>query len=294
MRTVGHFCGVGVARGVIPPMKFHAVSRLVVDKLAYSLVERIRQRGKAKGCHPNLFVLMDDRIGLRVIATGEYESTHMRALRMLASGKLPGLQIDTSGLAIDVGANIGLYTLALADLFPRVLAFEANPITAKVLEANVALSGRSNVVTIAMGLSDHAGEAKLAVARNGNLGWATLRDVPPEELHQVTHQITALDTLDEVLRQRGLRDERVSLIKLDVEGHETQALKGASEAIARWAPAILFEVNSRDEVEATTTVLRSFGYERFYRFRQTLAGSIVAAPFTTFTRHEALLLATRH
>lgn len=61
---------------------------------------------------------MDDTVGMRVFATGEYRSTHVAAIQTLieSSHQLLGFKINTDAVCVDVGANIGLYSIVFSGL----------------------------------------------------------------------------------------------------------------------------------------------------------------------------------
>jgi FkbM family methyltransferase len=134
--------------------------------------------------------------------------------------------------AIDVGANYGVYTYALARAGARVEAFEPIPECLRVLTAY-----RSPRVRVhATALSSTNGSADLHIPVLGarqEFGRASLRSLGTE-----------YRTLRVPLRQLdefGFSD--VSLIKIDVEGHEMDVLQGARETIANSRPVLVVEVD---------------------------------------------------
>jgi FkbM family methyltransferase len=141
------------------------------------------------------------------------------------------------GIAIDVGANEGLYSYALAKLFDRVEAFEPNE------ETSVDLRDydcpKVNLHRVALSRSE--GERTLYVPILSGIespGWGSLEPeaLPPSE--SVRTQIVQTKTLD------SYRFENVVLIKIDVEGHELQVLEGATETITRCRPIMLLEIKT--------------------------------------------------
>jgi FkbM family methyltransferase len=145
--------------------------------------------------------------------------------------------LPRDGVFLDIGANIGIHTLAAArHLNPgggKVVAFEPHPENHKVLLNNLEQNGLTNVRAERVGLAD--ARKTLAVCgspQSGNWSVAstgTLRfDVD-------------LLPLDEYLQQHPL--ERIDVIKMDIEGSEVCALTGATSTLRRYRPAIIFEVN---------------------------------------------------
>lgn len=164
-----------------------------------------------------------------------YESREMAIARSLLG---PG---DT---AIDVGANVGLYTLmASRAVGPRgrVYAFEPATATHDLLARNVALAGATNVVLERLAVSDAAGTATLLL--NSESGLASLgatgrgRPAGSETVQCVT--------IDAYAAEEGVA--RVSLLKVDVEGLEGHVLQGARELLSRETEiAVLAELSGEN------------------------------------------------
>lgn len=125
-------------------------------------------------------------------------------------------------LFVDVGANIGSYTiLASAVCQAQSIAFEPDPGAAKALRRNVEASGVSHRVDIfetAAGAS--SGSGRLSVGHD-----TTNRMMGSGE---AGGQVVALKSLDEVLA-----DKNPTLIKIDVEGFEPEVMKGARDTLSK-------------------------------------------------------------
>jgi FkbM family methyltransferase len=163
------------------------------------------------------------------------------------------------GVAVDAGANKGVFLYHLSRSFERVYGFEPLPQLVSYLKA----AAPANVTVYGAALSNAPGTATLRLPRGfielGSLEahtsgtWTT--DAPIEE-HDVE-----LKTLDSF----GLRD--VALLKIDVEGHELAVLEGARETISRYRPAVLVEVEERHReggVARIRSYLEDLGYAGFY------------------------------
>ncbi|WP_164920659.1 FkbM family methyltransferase [Thermosynechococcus vestitus] len=152
---------------------------------------------------------------------------------------------------IDAGANIRFYTVLASQLVgPRgkVIAIEIMPETAAVLRDNIALNGASNVRVVEAALSEVSGHSATATAPPGKLGQARL-GTP-----SVTGAVPVMTTtLKDILADVAC----VSLMKLDVEGMEIPAVRGAGDSLRR-IRAIIFEVLG-PETDATS-LLESHGY----------------------------------
>lgn len=146
-------------------------------------------------------------------------------------------------LALDVGANRGYYAYHLAKVFRRVEAFEPNPAVLGPLRA----WGAANVGIHGVAVSCTEGEMELFVpVVNGvrQPGWASFdRDNLPgaHDFEVIRVPVRPLDAF-------GFRG--VSFVKMDVEGHEPAALRGAERTLRESRPVVLLEVKekNRDEV----------------------------------------------
>jgi FkbM family methyltransferase len=177
------------------------------------------------------------------------------------------------GIALDVGANEGLYSYALAKLFDRVEAFEPNETaSADLRDYNCP---KINLHGVALSRSEGAGTLHVPILARGliNVGYGSLEreTLPPSE--NVTTQIVQTRTLD------SYGFENVVFIKIDVEGHELQVLEGATETIARCRPIMLLEIKAAAR-SAVSSSLKDRQFELFYLKQGRLipAGDMSEAP----------------
>ncbi len=146
-----------------------------------------------------------------------------------------------SKVAIDVGANIGLWTYAMAQsqLFKRIVAFEPN----RVLTEDLRRARLPSVTISDKAVSDRAGTATLRAPRfAGNVltGWASLES----QIDVATDSFQEFDV--ETIRLNDLEYQGVGFIKIDVEGHELSLLKGGVEFFRREQPVCLLECRDRN------------------------------------------------
>lgn len=153
------------------------------------------------------------------------------------------------GVFVDVGANVGAYSLRAASKGMRVISFEPNPENARLLRRNAELND------VVVDLRPHAlgaAEGRASISQNG----ATSRigsDMPGVDVD--------VRTLD------GLQLDRVDLMKVDVEGYELDVLRGAAQTLARTHPALLIEMHHWIGAEAEASIfeiLRGAGYRFEY------------------------------
>src|ERR1700722_13444821 len=110
--------GVNAPLSPIVTTPNRSVFRLIVDTVAYWAVNKILDRAHRKGLFPQPMVVpTSDLIGRRLVSTGNFELTQFDAVDQLISSaqSLVGVTPDWRGTFVDVGANIGLYTIRYAD-----------------------------------------------------------------------------------------------------------------------------------------------------------------------------------
>ncbi|QPH54918.1 FkbM family methyltransferase [Pontivivens ytuae] len=163
-------------------------------------------------------------------------------------------------IALDIGANRGVYARQLAGLSRKVHVFEPDPVLAPYLRAT--LSGNAELHTVA--LSDRGGEASLEVpvAADGRRvsTRATIAPGALAEGTEVVRETVRSVPLDEVTA--GL-DGAIDFIKIDVEGHEKAMLDGARETLRRHKPLLMVETEFRHgaDVAGIFADLAALGYK---------------------------------
>jgi FkbM family methyltransferase len=141
--------------------------------------------------------------------------------------------------AIDIGANLGVYSLPIARLVGpdgQVFAYEPATKTRRLLAISKAKNGVDNLHIIAAALSDGEREGHLVLEALSELN--TLGGSGPGE----RVRITSLDA-EEKARNWGTID----FIKIDAEGEEERILKGATSFFAKRSPLVMFEVKAGDK-----------------------------------------------
>jgi FkbM family methyltransferase len=167
----------------------------------------------------------------------------LKFLEQISSGR---------NVALDIGANVGYYTYKMAKMFSKVYAFEANPNLVDALRAY----GSPAIEVIPKGLSSRATTATLYIPLQDNrqlVGWASLTPGNCPGVEQHVQQQVELVTLDSF----GIRS--VSLVKIDVEGHEIEVLKGARQTLTECRPVVIVEVTPKN-VEAVQGWFAGIGY----------------------------------
>jgi len=238
---------------------------------AQEITKSLQKDHRNKG-FPPLAIFSQDVVGNSIFLQGFYE---LQDLQCIQKYILPHLKHHS--IFLDIGANVGYHTAALGPFFEQVLSFEPNPRTAKLLEANAMLF--SNVSVRPYGLSNKE-ECVQTSYRDNNVGAASVASGGKYKNKVEFH----LKVLDEQLTKEQMSE--ISLIKLDVEGHEYEALLGMSRTLKESSPIVLFEINETEIVDGTTKakeLLYENGYSNFYSLED-------VSPFATRAKRISKLL----
>lgn len=179
--------------------------------------------------------------------------------------------VQPGTLAIDVGANIGYFTMIMARAVGSagaVLAFEPEPYNVKLLRMTVRRNHLENAVIVPSALGDHGGRTALWV----NADHPADHRMFPFKGHAGEYEVDIV-TLDEFMVDRG--DTRgVSVVKIDVQGAELSVLRGMHGTLVRHASAhVLLEIAPDHLTEGGT----SFGEVRDFLAALGFSPFLVAA-----------------
>jgi FkbM family methyltransferase len=190
-----------------------------------------------------------EEIALLLLLHGSYEAAEIESLATFA----------TAGtVAIDVGANIGMYSVALAGAVGsagRVLAFEPVPQTLDKLRRNIALNALNNIEVVAAAAGEAAGSIDIRLANDS--AYSSVVQVKQNRATGETLAVPVL-TLDDVWEER--HRPMVSFCKVDVEGAEFAVLKGAETMLRMCRPTLLLEGDAGPQLDALISWLASRGY----------------------------------
>ena len=191
--------------------------------------------------------------------TKSYEPLQLYFLRHIA-------ETQRECIFLDVGANIGAYSILLSDIksIVKIIAFEAMRECADEIKANIKLNGleeRVNIVEIA--LSDKSGEAYFLRTKPYG-GDSAILDTYLFGRHQGDQVITVkTGTLDEQIKSLSAS---VIIMKIDVEGHELSVLRGAENLLTRSIGWIQCEIHEKSPHRKDTfAYLDGLGYKKVFR-----------------------------
>lgn len=168
---------------------------------------------------------------------------------------------------VDAGANFGIYTAMASKTVGeggRVISFEPSARAFPVLRHNIAINGFKNVQAFPIALAEKPGKARLY--HHSAVGSDALAKDSTFDPDAYAEEIET-ESLDNVLRQTQL--ERVDVIKMDVQGAEELAMRGANEIIISARPVIMFEFHPEGAIslglkpEGAWNFLKGLGYDFF-------------------------------
>ena len=148
------------------------------------------------------------------------------------------LELRPGDVVFDVGANIGWYSLLIGRRVPTgvsMYAFEPAPANYDLLVENLRRNGISAVTPVQAAVGDKPGRSVLHLYGESNRGRNSLLPV-----HEGLTVEVAVVALDDFCRQHAISQRPIAFLKLDIEGYEYFALKGAAEALGR-CRAVLVE-----------------------------------------------------
>jgi FkbM family methyltransferase len=177
-----------------------------------------------------------------------YEPVELEIIRKFFSG----------GTFMDVGANVGNHSIFAGAVLgaDELVAIEPNPITFRLLCANIALNDlMPRTLIYRVGLSHRDGSAEIEGTQPRNLGNTNLK--PSES-----------GSLELRNGDRLLNGKHIDFIKIDTEGMEIDVLKGLQDTIATCRPTMFVEVDHQNG-DAFRAFLRRSGYvvrDQFSRY----------------------------
>jgi FkbM family methyltransferase len=147
-------------------------------------------------------------------------------------------KFNPSTVFLDVGANVGYYTLMAAPLVKSVVAFEPHPVIRQTLEQAITKAGYTNVVIYPFALFSHHLQGGMEPKRHRGI-------FHPGRINSLTVEAVTLDSLELT----------PTLMKMDIEGAEMDALMGGKMTLLAHKPALAIEIHPR-------RINKYFGYSK--------------------------------
>jgi len=192
--------------------------------------------------------------------TGQFEIELVAATEKAIQGK--------GGIVLDIGANLGTYTIPLAARNPHleIISFEPQQAVYYQLCGNIALNSLENVTAYNIAVGDKEETIELAMpdyTKEDNIGLFSLDPFVKSKTPTTVGKVRPVD----VITIDSMNLDFVQMIKIDVEGLEINVLKGAQETIVRCGyPPIIFEAWTQydwweDRKQELFDYIENMGYE---------------------------------
>ena len=222
---------------------------------------------------PKKFLIADaDKYGLKFkfsirdgIGTDIYYKWGVYSEDYITQYILNEIGIHDGDLILDIGANIGWYSLVLSySAKPQVFAFEPEPNNFKLLSENVAMNHRDNITVVNAAVDNKEGIMQLHLYKDYNQG---RHSFIKHEKSKVTVDVKTI-VLDKFLRENGVSEKKIKFLKIDIEGYEFTALRGASHALtltenvlSEFSPGIMEQIN--EDAMKYVEYMNGFGFRAF-------------------------------
>jgi FkbM family methyltransferase len=203
------------------------------------------------------FPFLDGKFRRHILSRIHFPEAEQRWLNALHPGSID--------IAVDVGAAVGSYAWILSRKSRQVFAFEPGQQHGRYL-ARLAPDTNITVVQAAVGAA--AGTLSIFTPGTDDVARqaATLSvHNPIIQLPGTTSQLVEVVSLDEFFAGRIAAGRTIDLIKIDIEGYELEALKGARGLMERYKPLLICEIEKRHNADfgQVFDLLRSLGYRSF-------------------------------
>lgn len=198
---------------------------------------------------------------IRTLRSDKKENDFFTFLSLLKDGK---------GDVLDIGANLGIMTVHLANHLPNstIHAFEPMPTNASILKRIIAKFQLKKAKIHEIALGEEPGTARMVLPVNGSTVMQGLSHIKHEsitEWNEGKEVDVPLDKLDNVINGQVIQG-----IKIDVENFEYFALKGGTRIISTHHPIIYAELWDNDNRQQCFDLLRGFNYSIFVAGKQGL------------------------
>ena len=209
---------------------------MAIQSLKYVINRFILKRDTLTAPTPqyglSLRVKTEDVVGRHLYKYGVHEPDATNYL-------LEHLKLEPGDVVFDIGGNIGWFSLILNKIAAAapvdIFSFEPDPTNFGLLEENIRLNNATAITPVQAAVAQESGTMTLHLFGKSNRGRHSLLAIHEGD----TIEIDTV-TLDEFWNDRQLADRVPRFIKMDIEGFELMALKGAS-AVLRRCPLVMLE-----------------------------------------------------
>jgi FkbM family methyltransferase len=163
---------------------------------------------------------------------------------------------------LDIGANTGLYGLVAKCLNPSntVHCFEPLPGVFEILSKNTAVNS-FDIKNHLFALSDYNGKAKVYLPQGSQFAYSVTVNENTLKQKNVDEREIDVMQLSTFIENNNITS--IDLIKMDVETHEAEVLKGMGDYLNTFKPTFLIEVLNKDIAEKLNGIFNNMGYLYF-------------------------------
>lgn len=195
---------------------------------------------------------------------GLWERHNFSSVRALCDAGLIGTAAND--VMFDIGANFGLYSLFFAKLLRgrgRVIAFEPADVPRRLLELNVEANGFTNVTIEPLACSNVVTQLALYLGNNHHNSSLRLERIETDSNTRTTIVQVSATTLDHYWSREAQPSEKLTLVKIDIEGAADTALPYCVATATTQRNFFLVESHSTDEDRAIADFARNCDYALF-------------------------------
>jgi FkbM family methyltransferase len=220
------------------------------------------------GDYINIFLYKDS-----VLAKLIYEGFEENELSFISRN------LKNDDVFIDIGANIGLFSLIASPLVGengKVIAFEPSPETYKRLTENISLNDFKNIDARNKGISDKKEKLNISISESGYDAWNTF--APGDATHFSKQVAVDVNTIDEELK--NIDKSKIKIIKIDVEGWEKFVIFGGKNLLTQYSPIIMMEFTETNTFAAGYIVheLYDLMEDLGYKWYEYINGHLIKSP----------------
>jgi len=148
--------------------------------------------------------------------------------------------VKPDSIVLDIGANIGYFTLIAAQKAKKgkVVAFEPVQELSKKLQQNIRENHFQNIKVVEAAAGESEKDSTIYLSTSENSGMSSLQ--PPENFSGLSQAVKIIN-IDQWIKQSEI--EKIDIVKLDIEGSELFALRGMKETLINFKPFLIVEIN---------------------------------------------------
>lgn len=164
--------------------------------------------------------------------------------------------IENSNVYIDIGANTGMRSLFALSKKRKVYMFEPNPVLVDIIKNRCIENNFSNYIIEQLCVSDSNTLQEFYFSNDDSMSSLEIEYAKIRGIANSTKVQTI--TLDSYFKE--VKFEKHPYVKIDVEGHELQVIKGARDFILKYEPTLLIEIFEKENKEYIFNFLNEYGY----------------------------------